>query len=99
MEIDMAKSKKRARRDTSEDGATTEKMPPPKKVKNGSGKKSKKGKKAKQIATPIPTLKPFYDGAFPVDAVFDQSKPVYHMAQNYIDNYGTCLLSILFDVC
>lgn len=98
MEVDMAKSKKRARRDSSEDDATTEKKVRAAK-KSKAGKKSNKYKKPKQTPIPILTMKSHYDAAFPVDAVVDQNMPAYLMAKNYIDIYGTCLPSVHFRAC
>ena len=98
MKVDMAKSKKRARRDSSEDDATTEKKVRATK-KTKTGKKSNRVKKSKQTPIHIPTMKSHYDAVFPVDAVVDQNMPAYLMAKNYIDNYGTCLPSVHLRAC
>ena len=97
MDVDVAKSKKRARRDNSQGDATMT-APPSKKSKSGQ-KSSSKGKNPMQTPVSISTLKPQYDGAFPADAVVGQDMPVYIMAKNYINLYGTRLPAILFNAC
>ena len=85
MKGDKSKSKKRARRDAFKDDAAIEKK------ESRARKIAKKESRATKVVSKKPSMKEYYDSAFPADVAVDQDAPAYLMAHNYIKAYGMCL--------